>query len=347
MMYFGCLVSVIIPVYNVEPYLREALDSVIHQTYSNLEIIIIDDGSTDSSKSICDDYAKKDGRITIVHTNNNGLSSARNRGLRLFTGEVVTFLDSDDAFRLDFISTMLHAMIRSNADIVLCKYTVHDTTSKMEQTNEQKTFPLSEEGVFNRKEALRALAENRINTASWNKLYLGRLWKDIQFPEDHVYEDVDTTYRIINASATVLVVDEPLYLYRVRLGSISNTVSIRYFRDLFLARSHFYSFIKDNTPRVFSQEHEDKWRRMRQDCFRNMISIYYCSVVKDRKVNDLAEAKAQIIQSGKEIGIETCSISTRLAYYLIRYCPLLLRIAYPAYHRIRNIQRKVLGGFGK
>lgn len=244
------------------------MNSVVHQTYSNLEIIIIDDGSTDSSKSICDEYARKDERITVVHRNNNGLSSARNNGLKLINGEVLAFLDSDDAFRQDFISTMLQAMICSDADIVMCKYTVHNTKSKMEQTKQQKKFPSSEKGIFDRKEVLRALAENRINTAAWNKLYLRKLWKDIQFPDGHVYEDVDTTYRIISACDEVLVVDEPLYLYRVRGGSISNAASISHYKDLLIARSHFYSFIKENTPYIFSQAHEEKWRRMRLDCLR-------------------------------------------------------------------------------
>ena len=125
------LISVIIPVYNVRHYLKEALDSVIFQTYRNLEIIIIDDGSTDGSREICDDYLD-DSRVTVIHQKNKGLSAARNAGLDIMTGEYVAFLDSDDAYQSSFIEEMVNAIVREVADIVVCKYTVHSTVSEMD-----------------------------------------------------------------------------------------------------------------------------------------------------------------------------------------------------------------------
>ena len=105
-MQYDPLVSVIIPVYNVEPYLKEALDSVLDQSYQNLEIILIDDGSTDRSGKICDDYSETDDRIRVIHQENKGLSSARNKGLDLMHGELVAFLDPDDAYHPDYVSAM-------------------------------------------------------------------------------------------------------------------------------------------------------------------------------------------------------------------------------------------------
>lgn len=105
------LVSIIIPVYNVQKFLREALDSVIQQTYKKLEIIIIDDGSTDGSSEICDEYARNDRRLIVVHQKNRGLSAARNKGLDIMTGDVISFLDSDDVYHVHFIETMLNTML--------------------------------------------------------------------------------------------------------------------------------------------------------------------------------------------------------------------------------------------
>ena len=119
------LVSVIIPVYNVAPYLEEALESVINQSYNNLEILVIDDGSTDGSEIICEEYAARDKRIRVIHQVNGGLSDARNTGLDLAAGEYIAFLDPDDAYRPDMIAVMLGALLRNQADISICSYSTY------------------------------------------------------------------------------------------------------------------------------------------------------------------------------------------------------------------------------
>ena len=124
------LVSVIIPVYNVAPFLNEALDSVIHQTYTNLEILIIDDGSTDESGEICDKY-KRDQRVQVIHQENRGLSAARNIGLDMMTGDIVAFLDSDDKYNKDYISRLLISMEQHGSDITICKFSNHKTLDKL------------------------------------------------------------------------------------------------------------------------------------------------------------------------------------------------------------------------
>ena len=126
-----CLVSVIVPVFNVKSFLPEALDSLLAQTYQKLEIILVDDGSNDGSEKICDAFAKNDGRIRVIHKQNEGVSAARNTGLSVMHGEVVAFLDSDDAFHPEFVRTMLTAMQTEDADMAICKYSLYKTERKM------------------------------------------------------------------------------------------------------------------------------------------------------------------------------------------------------------------------
>ena len=152
------LVSVIMPVYNVEAYLSEALDSVINQSYDNLEIIVVDDGSTDGSGKICDEYAEKDERIRLIHQKNSGVSSTRNAALDAATGDFVIFIDSDDAYDPDYVTTMLDAMIENDADMVICRFTVHTTTGVMKRTGTEELHPPIGKGLYSRVEAMQAFA---------------------------------------------------------------------------------------------------------------------------------------------------------------------------------------------
>ncbi len=217
------MVSVIIPVYNVAPYLRESLASAIHQTYKGLEIIIIDDGSTDGSGDICEEYAARDERIRLIHQENKGLSAARNAGLNIMTGDVIAFLDSDDAYHPDYIRTMLETMHREKTDIVICGYSKQKTEGKLRFEEVGRTGPSLHKGKYNRIEALCALADMKLNHGVWNKLYKSGLWNNIRFPEGYVYEEVRTTYRILDSINSLAVIDQPLYLYRDRPESITNT----------------------------------------------------------------------------------------------------------------------------
>ena len=193
------LVSIIIPVYNVKEYLAEALDSVVNQTYRNLEIIIIDDGSTDGSGAICNEYAARDARIRLIRQENKGLSAARNAGLEVMTGEAAAFLDSDDAYHPDYIAGLVGTMLREAADLVVCKYMIcHtvDTMTSVQYTG--KALPVISAGAYDRISALQKLADSELNVMVWNKLYLSRLWRNIRFSEGHVYEDNEVAYMILD-----------------------------------------------------------------------------------------------------------------------------------------------------
>ena len=331
----GMLVSVIVPVFNVEPYLAEALDSVIRQTYTNLEIIVIDDGSTDGSGRICDEYAGKDRRIRVIHQENRGLSAARNAGLDVMKGEAVSFLDSDDAYYPEFIETMMTAMIRENAEIVTCKNSIRRTTGKMTGSRDEKIYPLIQPGVYGRAETLRALADDQINHSVWNKLYRKELWSGIRFPEGSVYEDIAITYQLIDRSRKICVLDLPLYMYRKRPGSICGTKTSKNITDYFNSRSRFEQFIEDNIPEIFTEKQLKRFRRtgLRRRILRY---IHYSRNPETDGDSFLKELRKQIAEEGKKADILKCSGRIQCCYWIIRFCPGLLKPACLLYRYFRG-----------
>lgn len=328
------LVSVIIPVYNVAQYLQEALDSVIHQTYNNLEIIIIDDGSTDGSGKTCDEYAGRDPRIHVIHQENKGLSAARNAGLDIMTGDVVAFLDSDDAYYPGFIEAMIIAMNRANAEIVACKYTTIKTTGNMAAIRSGREKPSASEGTYERGDALRALAEYRLNHVVWNKIYCRELWGDIRFPDGHVYEDIAVTYQLFDKCRKVYFLEQPLYMYRKRPGSISSLESVKCITDYFLAFSKFEEFIRENMPEVFSAEHIKRFRQM---ILRFRIKKYILVSRNSKENKKVAERiRKEIIETGEKTGISECNRLIRICYQVIRQCPGVLIRIYSIYHYVHT-----------
>ena len=169
------LVSVVIPVYNVLPYLGECIESVIKQTYHNLEIINIDDGSTDGSQEICEKYQIQDKRIGVVHQTNQGLSAARNTGLDYMHGDIVAFIDSDDAFLPNAIDEMVRAMNETGADIVMCGFYCCKTTKHMFPSQSRKEFKVHHDLISSTK-ALKYIIDGKINVNVWNKVYRKELF---------------------------------------------------------------------------------------------------------------------------------------------------------------------------
>ena len=328
------LVSVIIPVFNVRPYLSEALDSVVHQTYKNIEIIIIDDGSTDGSETMCDDYAQKDSRVCVVHQKNRGLSNARNVGLNITKGNFVAFIDSDDVYHPDFIASMMEKMIQQKTDLVLCQYTVHKTMGRLKSTGREKRQPKAKQGKYDRITALRALADGLINESVWNKLYRRELWNDIRFPDGHVYEDSVTTYRVINNCQMIYVMNQPLYLHRKRPGSITDTWSIKNFHDRNLAYSFVNSFIEANTPDVFSIDQAIKKRQESLNVLLSVYLRYYSKIVSSMDITK-DDLKTTIIEEFHKTGTENFTLRTKVAYWMLKSCPFTLRIIYTIYRPAR------------
>lgn len=225
------LVTVIIPVYNVQDYLARCIDSVVTQTHHNLQILLVDDGSTDSSGSICDDYAKKDRRITVIHKENGGLSDARNAGLDAMDGDYVTFIDGDDYVHPQFVELLLNTMAKSGAQIAVCnwkKVKEHNATStacKDLECHHEKSEPLT---IFNRQQALHSIFyQQELTHSACSRVFAASIFSDIRFPQDMLYEDLAIIYPIMRKVDTVALTSLTMYFYLQRSGSITSTVSLQ------------------------------------------------------------------------------------------------------------------------
>ena len=230
------LVSLIIPVYNTAGYLEECLNSAAVQEYENLEIITVDDGSTDGSGQILERYETEDKRFRVIHTANRGLSAARNTALDLLRGEYIAFLDSDDRMERDAIGTLVRALQQYDADITACR-AYHDWINETEISRYPSGF-----AVFSREEACRELLQERfLRNGVWNKLYKAKVFEGIRFPEGRVFEDIATTYRLLDRVEKVVCIPDILFHYRMRKGSISHVRSFKNEGDRWLAYSEMYS----------------------------------------------------------------------------------------------------------
>lgn len=333
------LVSIIVPVYNVLPYLHEALDSLTGQTYRNLEIILIDDGSSDGSKDVCDEYAFRDPRIKVIHQENKGLSAARNTGLDAANGDFIAFLDPDDAFHSMFIEKMLSSMLNEDADMALCRFSVQDTAGKMKWSSSDKFEPSINAGIYDRSSVLNALIDERINVSVWNKLYKKALWKAVRFSEGHVFEDIETAYQICSQIDKLCVIHESLYNHRKRPGSITLDNSHNNIDDVFQAFLRTESYISANVPSLFTREFQGLFQqKLMKYCFGCYIISKRVSGVPKREYR--TKLRQKIIETGKKYNIKEFGLRIRLAYFMLSKCPVLFDLCYPCYSFLNRINRK-------
>ena len=229
------LVSIIVPIYKVEPYLRRCLDSIVNQTYANLEIILVDDGSPDNCPQICEEYAVNDNRIVVIHKENGGLSDARNTGLDICKGEYISFVDSDDWVDNNYIKTLLNLAIKENADICICNHSLiyRDGTEK---------FSSFSAGVYSKTDAIKKIILQQTLPwgASWGKIYNRKIFKKYQFPVGKIHEDDYTSYKFIYEANKTACIDQPLYKYFQRNDSISKTDTTYDFTEV---RKEQFSFL--------------------------------------------------------------------------------------------------------
>ena len=212
-------VSVVIPVYNVEIYIRDCVESVVKQTYSNLEIILVDDGSTDRSGEICDELQGTDQRICVIHKANGGLSDARNAGIDVATGKYITFIDSDDFVAVNYVEYLLGLIEEYNADISVCEY--KETFSR---NNEEHKIETDEKKIFDGKEGtLDLLYQKNFTSSACAKMYKIELFSEVRFPKGKLHEDVAIMYLLFMNSKRISKGKEVLYFYYQRQGSIVNS----------------------------------------------------------------------------------------------------------------------------
>lgn len=240
------LVTIIIPVYNIADYLERCIKSVIAQSYTNLEIILVDDGSTDESGRICNQYTISDNRVTVFHKKNGGLSDARNYGIDRCRGSYIMFLDGDDWVEPTIVEELYAVHQNTDVDFAQCQFMYAYENGEMKQLDVVQP----ELTYFSKNEAIKSFVESGplgISVAAWAKLYKRDVFKKIRYPKDRVHEDVVTMCDIVFSDISkVAVLNKPLYNYFQREGSISNNVN--------------YKRLKDQlTCQVYVKEHVDQY----------------------------------------------------------------------------------------
>ena len=241
------LISVIIPVYKVEEYLTRCVDSVINQTYKNLEIILVDDGSPDNCGIICDEYAQKDSRIKVIHKENGGLSSARNVGVDVAKGTYIAFVDSDDFIHEEFIEKLYEILKSNDADISQCDFI---------KTNGEKPNLDTEETikVYDNISFLDSMYKvNGVHiVVAWNKLYKSELFAEIRYPEGKIHEDEAVIHLLIHKANKCVRTNRQMYYYFINENGIMNAKFSEKRLDIFFAFNSRIDFYMENGLRKYA-----------------------------------------------------------------------------------------------
>lgn len=271
------MVSVIIPIYNVEKYLEECVESVLCQTYQNLEILLVDDGSPDGCGAICEEYAQKDKRVKVIHKENGGLSDARNAGLDVCRGDYIVFVDSDDCIHPQMIERLYNLLMKYQADMAICSF----------QDIEENEMPLyakydvqGKEYCFEKENIMNQLqSRNLLTVVAWNKIYKARLFENIRYPKGYIHEDEFVIHKLLHLCTRTVYTEEKLYYYRKRGDSIMGNISPKKIQDIYLAYEDRISFLEEKQyGRIIT---DTKLQLMHQ------ITKYYKLIKKIDDANEL------------------------------------------------------------
>ncbi len=323
-------ISIIVPVYNVEKYLDRCVESIVSQTYENLEIILVDDGSPDNCPQMCDDWAKKDERIRVVHKTNGGLSSARNTGLEIATGSLIAFVDSDDWLEPDMYRKLCTAILQYDADIAMCATDSVDMEGNNIATGTTPTLKNSKEKIIiysNNSEIMEAHISPSeiagwINSGVWNKLYRAHIVNGVLFPKGRLYEDVFTMYKYLHKASKMAYIPWHGYNYFQREGSICNKKFDGRNMDLLDANVERYEFICENYKHL-----EIPAREQVVDCCFNLAF----KIVEEEVISQYKPQVKQIKKAFKKYAsldlYKTYSIKRLAALNLFVVSPHIFRLA--------------------
>ena len=239
------LISIIIPVYNVENYLEQCIHSILNQSHRNLDIILVDDGSTDQSGVLCDTVASKDARIRVIHKSNGGLSSARNAGLDIARGDFIGFIDSDDYADSDMYEQLLNTCLNENAEIAMCgRHCIYEETGE-----KIDIFRLDRAVIMDSHEAIRRLLLwDGCDSAAWDKLYVRSIFDGVRYPVGVLHEDLNITTRLFDRANRLAHIGEAKYNYLVRKSSICNQPFSEKKMDLFYQAHMNTVFLRQRYP---------------------------------------------------------------------------------------------------
>lgn len=273
------MISVIVPIYNVEKYIRECIESIINQVYCDLEIILVDDGSTDNSGIICDDYAKFDPRIRVIHKSNGGLSDARNAGMKMAHGDWIGFVDGDDFIHPHMYAELYQCINKTNVNMAVCSFLPSEYYRKnweYDKTNEIK--------IFNSAEALCNL--HTLMVSACNKIYNKNIFKTIQYPVAKLHEDEAVIHRLIYQCDKIAFIKEQLYGRRIREGSImTSELNEKRICDAMDALTDRVNFVYDMN-----------WKESQKAVLNQLgeqVLVYY-SLLEDRKIPGYRELQSML-----------------------------------------------------
>ncbi len=321
-------VSIIVPVYNIEKYLRQCIDSLVAQTLKDIEIILVDDGSPDSGGEICDEYAEKDERIKVIHKKNGGLSDARNAGIDLAEGDFIGFVDGDDLVLPDMFEALYRACIENKTEMAACDRSFHTREDAPElPVSLKRCRVLTSEEFFS--EVLKH--PDTVSMGVWNKLYGKHLFDNLRFPVGKMHEDNATLYRLVFQIDRVAYIPVQYYIYAKRPGSITSMSYGSRDYDRYEADHNMYLYITSNHPAVTAQATEHL-------CISN-LSIAQ-NMVKSR-VHDRAMYKKvkkenrELLPAVRQNGSLTRREMTEIRFMCYGYYPYLLFL------RLRQLIRKL------
>lgn len=235
------LISIIVPVYNVEEYLTDCVESILKQSYKNFQVILVNDGSTDRSGLLCDRYAEGDNRIKVIHKKNGGLSDARNVGLNIAEGDYIVFTDSDDFLHRDYLKVQYENLVQTDADMAVCDYHMYDTGQYVEDSLSNRI------STVEKRDITAQLYENSgMLIVAWNKLYRRFLWDEIRYPVGRLHEDEAVIHEILVRCERIVLTDAKLYYYRKRENSIMGQDSDKSIKDAVYAYQRRISFFAEH-----------------------------------------------------------------------------------------------------
>ena len=307
------LISVIIPIYKVEKYIKECVNSVLRQTYQNLEVILVDDGSPDSCPMICDEFAKIDNRVVVLHKTNGGLSSARNAGIDIAKGDYLSFIDGDDFISDVFIEKLFLSSIKYGCDIVACSYL------KLYEDGKTAPFDYKYDGrLYSKNELHLGTFYKEILTVAWNKLYKKHIFENLRYPVGKLHEDEFLIHRVVDNCVSVFFDKSDYYYYRQRGDSIMGNRTAKDYYDAFLAFFDRSIFFSDKGMFVSSL-----------DCALTAKSFYkqtlkYKDFIKDK---DFVQKNKKVIKdSYRKIDKKQLTVKKRTTYFIKVYLPFVMNV---------------------
>ena len=309
------LISVIVPVYNIEIFVERCIKSIVEQTFKNLEIILVDDGSTDSSGDICDRWGKCDSRIKVIHKKNGGLSDARNCGLDIASGNYISFIDGDDFIDKDMYKDMLNYISKHECDICICG--MCKTENGKEFVTRPYTYENIEFTILNSELAIKEVLNDKIDVSSCNKLYKRNIIGELRFPYGKTNEDFALIYKLFFFSKKIIIINKNYYRYIQREGSITTTKFNEKQFDKYYNCLEMIDFIKFNIPQLFNDAEQYLWYQT----FCLLKTLYIKDIFKEYKKYDIELRGTLKSDTNRIIKCKKINFKEKLIYICISYFP--------------------------